>query len=118
MTYGSLFTGAGGFDLGFNAAGFECLWQVECDKAANEVLRVHYPDVTRCRDVSGFSRIPKRFGSWLERWPVPDVIVGGFPCQDLSVAGKRAGLQGGSRSGLFYRSLPPLTRRSLPPPNP
>lgn len=103
MTYGSLFSGAGGFDLGFDAAGFRCCWQVEVDQTCRDVLARHWPDVPRFRDVTGFSRIPRRFGHWLDRWERPDVIIGGFPCQDLSVAGQRKGIEGGSRSGLFYQ---------------
>lgn len=105
MTYGSLFAGAGGFDLGLDRAGLRCLWQVEIDPTANAVRQRHWPGVERFRDVTGFSRIPKRHGHWLTRWERPDVIVGGFPCQDLSIAGKRAGLQGGARSGLWWQML-------------
>lgn len=93
MTYGSLFAGTGGFDLGFDAAGWECAWQVEIDPHARKVLAHWWPDVPRHEDITEVS------GSDLE--PV-DVIVGGFPCQDLSVAGRRAGMVEGTRSGLFY----------------
>ena len=91
MTFGSLFAGVGGFDLGLERAGFTCRWQVEIDERARDVLAVHWPDVVRHADVT-------QVGAELE--PV-DVICGGFPCQDLSVAGRRAGLAG-ARSGLFY----------------
>lgn len=92
MTYGSLFAGAGGFDLGFDLTGFRCLWQVEIDRTARDVLARHWPDVERFEDVR---KCGKRNLS-----PV-DVVVGGFPCTDLSVAGNRAGLKG-EHSGLFY----------------
>ena len=91
MKFGSLFTGVGGFDLGFEHAGFECVWQVERDSHCLEVLAEHYPNVERYTDVRTVGR------NNLE--PV-DVICGGFPCQDVSIAGKRAGLAG-ERSGLW-----------------
>lgn len=93
MRFGSLFAGAGGFDLGFEAAGLTCAFQVEIDKTANEVLANRWPDVPKFTDV-------REVGS--SNLPGCDVLVGGFPCQDLSVAGKRGGLEGGTRSGLFY----------------
>jgi len=93
-TYGSLFTGVGGFDLGCDAAGWECAFQVEWDKRASSVLERHWPDVPRWSDVCDVS------GADL---PPVDVITFGFPCQDLSVAGKRAGLDG-ERSGLFFEA--------------
>ncbi len=82
LTFGSLFAGVGGFDLGFEAAGMACRWQVEIDAAARGVLAYHWPKVPRFEDV-------RQVGA-NELAPV-DVICGGFPCQDLSVAGKRAG---------------------------
>lgn len=85
LTFGSLFAGVGGIDLGFERAGMECKWQVEIDPAANLVLEKHWPDVGRFEDVC------KVGAHNLE--PV-DVIAGGFPCQDVSVAGARAGLDG------------------------
>lgn len=99
LTVGSLFAGIGGFDLGFERAGFEIKWQVEIDDYANRVLEKHWPYVRRHRDVRTVH------GGWpghvcdhcLE--PV-DVIVGGFPCQDISVAGAGAGIDG-ERSGLW-----------------
>lgn len=53
------------FDIGFEAAGLRCVWQVECDRDANHVRRRHWPHVEHVRDVRGFSRIPKRHGHWL-----------------------------------------------------
>lgn len=95
LTFGSLFTGIGGFDLGFEEAGMRCLWQVEIDDACNRVLERHWPEVRRYRDVREVGQHN------LER---VDLICGGFPCQDLSVAGRRAGLAG-ERSGLFFEFL-------------
>lgn len=92
MRVGSLFSGIGGLDLGLERAGMEIRWQVEIDEACNRVLEKHWPGVRRYGDVRGIR------GEDLE--PV-DLICGGFPCQDLSVAGRRAGLAG-SRSGLWW----------------
>lgn len=93
-TFGSLFAGVGGFDLGFEAAGWECRWQVEWDKRCRSVLARHRPDAKRYGDVNDVD------GHILA--PV-DCITYGFPCQDLSVAGNRAGLDG-ERSGLFFQA--------------
>ena len=95
LTYGSLFTGVGGFDLGFDQAGYDCRWQVEWDKNCQQTLAYHWPNVPRHSDVCDVN------GADLE--PV-DVITYGSPCQDLSVAGKRAGLEGG-RSSMFFESV-------------
>ncbi|MDZ4250334.1 MAG: DNA (cytosine-5-)-methyltransferase [Candidatus Nanopelagicales bacterium] len=92
MKFGSLFAGIGGFDLGFGRAGMECAWQVENDRFCNRVLGLRWPHVARFGDVQEFAP---------DREHAVDLICGGFPCQDLSVAGKRAGL-GGERSGLFW----------------
>lgn len=91
MKFGSLFSGVGGFDLGFERAGMECAWQAERDKFALQVLNTHWPNVRKYEDVRDVGRNAE---------PV-DLICGGFPCQDLSVAGKRAGLAG-ERSGLWF----------------
>lgn len=95
VRFGSLFSGIGGFDLGLERAGMECAWQVEIDPKAREVLRRHWPTVPRHEDVT------KIGGDTLG---AVDLICGGFPCQDLSVAGRRAGLAG-ERSGLFYQFM-------------
>jgi DNA (cytosine-5)-methyltransferase 1 len=93
MTFGSLFAGIGGFDLGLERAGMTCKWQVEIDDYASRVLAKHWPDVPRHGDVRTFPTADRD-------WSV-DLICGGFPCQDISVAGKGAGLAG-ARSGLWY----------------
>jgi len=82
MTFGSLFAGIGGIDLGLERAGMTCLWQVELDNYCTKVLEKHWTEVRRYRDVR---KCGKRN---LE--PV-DLIAGGFPCQPHSVAGKRRG---------------------------
>ena len=71
MKFGSLFTGVGGFDLGFEHAGFECVWQVERDSHCLEVLAEHYPNVERYTDVRTVGKHNLK--------PV-DLICGGFPC--------------------------------------
>lgn len=80
MTVGSLFSGIGGFDLGFERAGYDVRWQVEIDEYANRVLAKHWPHVRRYRDI--------RTIDWRDVEPV-DVVCGGFPCQPHSVAGRR-----------------------------
>ena len=92
MTYGSLFSGIGGMDLGLDRAGMRCLWQVEIDSHARSVLSRHWPEVPKYTDVRTFPD-----GEQIEK---PVIIAGGFPCQDLSLFGKRAGLAG-DRSGLW-----------------
>ncbi len=94
MTHGSLFTGIGGFDLGFERAGIKTLWQVEQDKHCIEVLVNHWQNIKRYTDVKGVGK---------HNLQTVDIISGGFPCQDVSVAGKRGGLQA-SRSGLFFEA--------------
>ena len=94
LTFGSLFAGIGGFDLGFEQAGMECRWQVEIDPYCQKVLAKHWPDVGRWDDVRTFPPDPA------EDWEV-DVICGGFPCQDISSASStRSGING-HRSGLW-----------------
>ena len=91
MNVGSTFSGVGGFDLGFERAGMSVLWQAEIDKWSRRVLRGHWPNAAIYDDVRAVNAEAK---------PV-DLLCGGFPCQDLSVAGKRAGFKG-ERSSLFF----------------
>ena len=95
----SLFSGVGGFDLGLERAGMETVFQCEWDKHATKILERHWPDVPRWDDVSTLTG--KHI---LAHAPVIDVVAWGSPCQDLSIAGKRAGLEG-SRSGLFHEGI-------------
>ena len=104
LTHGSLFSGIGGFDLGFERVGIKTVFQVECDPYCLKVLEKHWPDVRRYTDVRTFLN---------ERPVPPDILSGGFPCQDISNAGKRAGITG-SRSGLwteFRRAIVSLRPR-------
>ena len=91
-TVGSLFSGVGGLDLGLERAGWDVRWQVEIDDYRRQTLARHWPDVQRHGDITAVDAAD------LER---VDLVCGGFPCQDLSVAGKRSGLAG-ERSGLFW----------------
>ena len=93
LTFGSLFAGIGGFDLGLERAGMVCKWQVEIEPYARAVLAKHWPDVPRHDDVRTFPTADRD-------WRV-DVICGGFPCQDISNAGRKAGLAG-TRSRLWH----------------
>ena len=100
MKFVSLFAGVGGFDLGLERSGHECVGQVEIDKHARAVLDLQFPDVPKHNDVTTAI-------DWADEIGLTgniDLVCGGFPCQDLSVAGKRAGLAG-ARSGLFYDAL-------------
>ena len=96
LTFGSLFAGIGGMDLGLERAGMVCKWQVEINPFCVKVLEKHWPDVKRYGDIT------KIAGSELE--PV-DAICGGFPCQDVSSAGDRKGITEGTRSGLWIEML-------------
>lgn len=92
-----LFAGAGGFTLaGEMAGGYSTVAFCEIDKYAQRVLRANWPDVPMFDDVCKLKGAD--VGS-------VDVITGGFPCQDLSSAGRGAGLDGGTRSGLFREML-------------
>ena len=95
MRVGSLFSGVGGLDLGLTNAGFTHQWFAEIDPYAREVLMHHWPTVPVFTDVKHVNQHAAH--------PI-DVLVGGFPCQDLSLAGKRAGLEG-DRSGLFWEFM-------------
>ena len=94
MRIGSLFSGIGGLELGLERAipGAQVVWQVEKDLYARRVLAKHWPEARRYEDV-------QEVGA--HNLGVVDLICGGFPCQDISGAGKRAGLEG-ERSGLWF----------------
>jgi DNA (cytosine-5)-methyltransferase 1 len=94
----SLFAGVGGFDLALERAGVKVVASVEIDKKAQDVLRRHFPNSTIFGDISGVTGEQLIQAGFNARG---GILTGGFPCQDLSVAGKRAGLAG-KRSGLFW----------------
>jgi DNA (cytosine-5)-methyltransferase 1 len=95
LTFGSLFSGIGGIDLGLERAGLICKWQSEIDSYSSRVLGKHWPNVPNHGDIT------KMQTDQIEK---VDLICGGFPCQDISLAGKGAGLKG-ERSGLFYEFI-------------
>lgn len=91
----SLFSGCGGLDIGLESIGWRCAAQSEIDKDCVVLLKHRFPDVPNLGDVTkiDWSKVP----------PI-DALVGGFPCQDLSYAGRGAGLAG-ARSGLYYEMI-------------
>tara|TARA_R110002020_G_scaffold188167_9_gene386840 strand:- start:89 stop:1204 length:1116 start_codon:yes stop_codon:yes gene_type:complete len=92
-----LFSGIGGFSLGLQQAGLKIGWHgfSDIDKYSNEVFRRRFPDAEELGSVTDINP---------DRLPRVDLITFGFPCQDLSQAGRRAGLQG-ERSGLFFEAM-------------
>jgi len=93
MKVGSLFSGIGGLDLGLERAGMKIIWQSEIDPYACRVLKKHWPNITNIGDIT------KVNWNEIER---PDLICGGFPCQDISIAGPGHGIKEGTRSGLWW----------------
>jgi DNA (cytosine-5)-methyltransferase 1 len=100
MKYFSVFTGVGGFEQGM-PKDFECVGFSEIDRYANMVLKYHYPNIKNYGDISKID--------W-QTVPDFDLLVGGSPCQDLSVAGKQNGLSG-KRSGLFFEFVRALEHK-------
>src|SRR3990167_9466428 len=115
LSHGSLFSGIGGFDLGFERAGFTTVWQVERDPYCQAVLAKHFPDAKRYADVRSVHGVlahaksgdalydaPQQIRRAAAESPhpcrtdgclqTPTILTGGFPCQPLSVAGKRRGI--------------------------
>lgn len=101
LRIGSLFSGYGGLDLGVQAVfGGDVVWHSDIDPGPSKILAHHWPDVPNLGDVAGID--------FTQVEPV-DIITGGFPCQDVSHAGRRAGLirdgDGRTRSGLWGEML-------------
>lgn len=94
LTVGSLFSGVGGMDIGLEWAGFQHRFFAEIDEYCRAVLAARFPGVPIYDDVKAVDADAGYV----------DLLCGGFPCQDLSVAGKRAGLAG-ERSGLFFEFM-------------
>lgn len=96
MIYGSLFSGIGGFDLGFDRAGMQCAWQVEIDPFCRSALAKQWPDVPKFKDVRNVGR---------HNLAAVDLICGGFPCQPHSLAGKRRGAEDDRNLWPEYRRI-------------
>ncbi len=92
MEFISFFAGIGGIDLGLERARHKCVGQVEIDPYCIKVLEKHWPDTWRHNDITTLKP---------EEIPEADLWTAGFPCQDISNAGKREGIRG-KRSGLFF----------------
>ena len=95
----SFFSGVGGIDLAFRRAGVPTLLTCEIDAAATSVLRRHFPDTVHHRDITEVTADDLHAAGCT---PERTVLAGGFPCQDLSVAGARRGMGKGTRSGLYW----------------
>ena len=100
FTVGSCFAGIGGFELGlqwaFDAHGIdhEVKWQIEQNAFCQRILKKHWPDSVIYNDIKTTKEIK----------PV-DIMIGGFPCQDISVAGKQKGIEHGEKSSLWFEML-------------
>ena len=97
LKIGSLFSGYGGLDIAVsNVFDAEVVWHCEWDDAPSKILQTHWPSVPNYRDVSkvDFTKVE-----------CVDILTGGFPCQDVSLAGKRKGLSDGTRSNLWFEFL-------------
>lgn len=95
MTLGSLFDGIAGFPLAAKRHGIKTVWVSEIEPDCIDIAKRHFPEAMRLGDITGID------GGEI---PVVDIISFGSPCQDLSVAGKQAGIEG-SRSGLFMEAI-------------
>lgn len=94
LRIGSVFSGIGGLELGLERSGLgHVVWQIEIEPFCRAVLEKHWPEVARYEDVKTVTALPRI-----------DVLCGGFPCQDISVAGKAAGIAG-ARSSLWFEML-------------
>jgi DNA (cytosine-5)-methyltransferase 1 len=98
-----LFSGIGGFELAFSNAGFETTLLVEVDPSAHAVLRKQFPDVAIERDISDLAGLPSN----------ADVLVAGFPCQNLSMAGDKSGIDG-PKSSIIEKMFELIERSRIP----
>jgi site-specific DNA-cytosine methylase len=115
LTHASFFSGVGGTDLGLEAAGWRTVSFSEVDPYANAVLAERWPSVPNLGDIVALAHDtePAQSGRHQPDWNRASLWSGGFPCQDLSVAGKRAGFAG-ERSVLAFAFLD-LVERHRPP---
>lgn len=98
-----LFAGIGGIELGLSRAGHEAELLCEIDPGARAVLDAHFPEIAKKDDICGLRSLPKS----------TEMIAAGFPCQDLSQAGKTIGIEG-SRSGLIGEVFRLVRRKRVP----
>lgn len=103
MRFLSLFSGIEAASVAWTPLGWECVAVAEIEKFPCDILASHYPNIPNLGDVRKITQ------QQIEALGHIDVVIFGFPCQDLSVAGKRAGLENASgevtRSGLFYCAM-------------
>lgn len=99
-----LFAGVGGVELGLQRAGHHCVLLCEIEEAAQAVLKARFPKVPMHGDVTTLNSLPSKV----------DMITGGFPCQDLSQAGKGAGILHGKRSSLVGEIFRLVQSRNVP----
>ena len=94
ITIGSCFAGIGGFELGLERGipNSKTVWQIEKNKYCQTILQKHWPDATIYDDIREID---------YDKIQTVDIICGGFPCQDISAAGKGKGIEHGDRSGLW-----------------
>ena len=97
ITIGSLFSGIGGFELGLERAipNSKTIWQVEQNKYCHTILSKHWPDAKIYNDVRDITK---------DNVSPVDILCGGFPCQDISIAGKKGGIHA-EKSGLWWEML-------------
>lgn len=95
ITIGSLFDGISGFPLAGERLGMKAVWASEIEPFPLKVSAIRYPDMKQVGDITKIN---------INDLKIVDIVTGGSPCQDLSVAGKRAGLAG-ARSGLFMEQI-------------
>ena len=103
MKAAGLFSGMGGFELAFSRSGFEAVFLAEIDPEARAVLKRNFPHVDLREDVSQIKTLPKDL----------DVLLAGFPCQDLSMVGPRTGIAG-QKSGVVGSMIDLIKRTRVP----
>ena len=98
-----LFSGVGGFSLGLREAGVQIGWHgfSDIDKYANKVFKERFPDAEKLGPIEHIN---------IDKLPRIDLVTFGFPCQDLSIAGRRKGFDG-SRSSLFFKAIEIIVRK-------
>jgi site-specific DNA-cytosine methylase len=108
LTQATFFSGIDGFGLAGEVASIRSVFHCEIDKNCQKLLRSKYPDIPIESDINNVS------ASTFRKYGIkPDIISGGFPCQDLSIAGKRGGLSG-KRSGMYFE-FHRIVSEELPP---